>query len=180
MATSPSTPEVLGTKVLHAGHPPTSLDFVRFSDGSTANYLRIDFGDSARVLALNGRGEILFIEGYSHGLGRTSLRLPAGGAQAGETPRTAARRELIEETGYDAKELRRFLTLNAIPGYARGTSHVFLGRGLRRVRREVDRTEVDRVRFVPVAEALKLVRHGTIVSASVIATILYARERGLV
>ncbi len=180
MTTSSSTPEVLGTRILHAGYPPTSLDFVRFPDGSTANFLRIDFGDSSRVLALNDRGEILFIEGYSHGLGRTSLRLPAGGAHPGETPREAARREMIEETGYDAKEFRKFLTLNAIPGYARGTSHVFLARGLRRVRREVDRTEVDRVRFVPVREALQLIGRGTIVSASVIATILYARERGLV
>ena len=180
MMKSSSTPEVLGTKVLHAGWPPTSLDFVRFPDGSAANFLRIDFGVSARVLPVNDRGEILFIEGYSHGLGRTSLRLPAGGAHARETPREAARRELIEETGYDAKELRKFLTFNAVPGYARGMSHAFLARGLRRVRREVDRTEVDRVRFVPVKETLDLIRRGTIVSASVIATILYARERGLV
>ena len=179
MERSPSTPDILGTRVLHEGYPPTYLDFVRFPDGSARNFLRIDFGDSAQVLPVNDRREILFVEGYRHGLGSVGLKLPAGGTHRGETPKGTARRELVEETGHDAKEFRKLLTLNTLPGYIQGHMHVFLARGLRRVRPDVDRTEVDRVRFLPVEKVLQLIREGVIVSTSVIATILYARERRL-
>ncbi len=102
------------------------------------------------------------------------LRLPAGATERGETPRKAARRELLEETGYDARRFRRILKLNSIPGYTQGWMHVFLAHGLRRVRREVDRREVDRVLFIPVEKALALVRRGEVVAASAIATLSYA------
>ena len=70
------------------------------------------------------------------------------------------------------------LTMNTLPGYLHGRLHVFLARRLRRVRTDIDTGEVDRVRFVSIESALDLIRRGKL-PASAIATILYARERGL-
>ena len=178
MENSTSTPTVVGTRPLYEGYPPTYLDFVRFPGGETARYLRIDMGDSAQVLPVNERKEILFVEGYRHGLGRVALTLPAGVTEQGETPRATARRELIEETGHDAKVFRKMLALNTLPGYIEGRMHVFLARGLRRVRTDIDRGEVDRIQFVSVEKAMDLIRRG-VLATSTMATILYARERRL-
>lgn len=179
MTESPSTPTVQGTRTVYAGYPPVHLDFVRFGDGSAGRYIRIDFGTSAQILAVNDRREILFIEGYRHGLGRVGLRLPAGGAERGERPDQAARRELLEETGYAAKEFRRILKLNSIPGYTQGWMHVFLARGLRRVRTEIDHREADRVVFLPVEDAIAKIGRGEIVAAAAVATLSYAALKKL-
>src|ERR1017187_3741244 len=54
----------------------------------------------AAVIAVTESDEILMVEQYRHGLGRTSLELPSGVIDPGERPLEAAKRELFEETGY--------------------------------------------------------------------------------
>ena len=58
------------------------------------------------VLAINDNNEILLIEQYRPAIEKPLLEIPAGILEEGENPKQCARRELREETGYDAKNFR--------------------------------------------------------------------------
>lgn len=59
--------------------------------------------DSAIVLVVNELGEVLLVRQFRPTLGETTLEFPAGAIDAGESPLQAAKREVLEETGYEAK-----------------------------------------------------------------------------
>lgn len=57
------------------------------------------------ILALTTEGKIVWVKQYKHGIGEVMIELPAGWVDGGETADLAIRRELAEETGFEAKEL---------------------------------------------------------------------------
>ena len=69
-------------------------------------FFRIDSADGVLVLALTGKGEIILVRQFRHAIRQTTLELPAGSVEEGEFPEQAARRELLEETGFRAGSFR--------------------------------------------------------------------------
>lgn len=64
------------------------------------NYYQIDLPTYATIYAVTDKQEVLLLQQYKHGVGRVCLTLPGGQIEHGENPEFAARRELLEETGY--------------------------------------------------------------------------------
>ena len=75
-------------------------------------------------------GRILLVRQYRHPVGRVLWELVAGRIEPGETPLQAARRELVEETGYSARELRQVCTFYPSPGLLSERMILFHARGL--------------------------------------------------
>lgn len=76
-------------------------DRVRLPDGSILDpFHAVELADSVNVIALSASGHILLVEQYRHVIGRRTIEIPAGHVDEAETPAEAARRELLEETGY--------------------------------------------------------------------------------
>ena len=69
-------------------------------------YNRIDVCDTVIVIPLFKDGSLLMVENYRHGVGTNLLELPGGFINKGEVPLSAARRELIEETGYTCNKVK--------------------------------------------------------------------------
>lgn len=69
-------------------------------DGRTAEWDLLAGGDSVAVVAITSDGQVVLVRQYRPGPGRILDELPGGGVEAGEVPTDAARRELLEETGY--------------------------------------------------------------------------------
>ncbi len=69
-------------------------------------YYRIESSDGVLVLALTRDEKIILVQQFRHAIRRSTLELPAGSIEGGETPEEAAIRELFEETGYRAGILR--------------------------------------------------------------------------
>lgn len=112
------------------------------------------------VVAVTDAGELVLVEQHRVPMGRACLELPAGlagdGDDADEAFGLAARRELEEETGYRAGELRRLYPVCTSPGMTSETIDLYLATGLTRISAgggAADEGEDITVHVVPVAEA---------------------------
>lgn len=76
----------------------------RESDGAAHNFFVVEAPDWVNVIALTKEKDIVLIEQYRQGTEEITLEIPGGMIDAGEEPEAAARRELAEETGYEAGE----------------------------------------------------------------------------
>src|SRR5690349_13334476 len=94
---------------------------VRLGNGHEIEQFHLILGPSwTGVLCLTDSDEVVFVRQYRHGAGTLSLELPAGVIDAGEEPVTAARRELLEETGFEATSFEPLLAV--VPEPARNTA----------------------------------------------------------
>ena len=85
---------------------------------------------SAVMMAVDTRKRILLVRQYRVPARAYLWELPAGKLDAGETPLQAARRELVEETGYRAKHWKKLVTFYPSPGFVAEKMTIFLATGL--------------------------------------------------
>ena len=112
------------------------------------------------VLAMDERlrsHSILFERQYRHAAQQFLWELPAGRIDKGEKELTAAKRELLEETGYSAAKWKRILKFYASPGFVAETMSIFLARGLRAGTAQPEADEVIAVSFIPLKKAVQMV-----------------------
>jgi ADP-ribose pyrophosphatase len=82
------------------------------------------------VLAVNDRGEILFVEQWRRAAQQVMIELPAGALEKNESPLLCAQRELQEETGFRAKDLTALGGFFTVPGFCTEYLHLFLAKNL--------------------------------------------------
>ena len=81
-------------------------DQVRKSDGMIGMFNRISVRDSSVIVPVFKDGSLLMVENYRHGARMKLIELPGGLINCGEQPKAAAKRELLEETGYECNTLK--------------------------------------------------------------------------
>lgn len=128
---------------------------------------------SVVVLPVLADGRILMIRQYRHAAHQYLWELVAGRIDAGESPREAAARELIEETGYRAKSLRVFLYMFPTPGFLEEKMYILLAEGLTagEARPEDDEKIISRAYNRKKLE--EMIRRGKLRDAKSIAGILF-------
>lgn len=104
-------------------------DDVRLPDGTETAYHYIDESPAVVILPLTPAGDVVLIEEWRQAVGRVNRGLPAGSVEAGEPLAEAARRELREETGYEAAKLEHLLTTEPSNGIANSVHHHFVAHG---------------------------------------------------
>ena len=87
--------------------------------------------DWCNVVAVTPEDEIVLVWQYRFGSEALSLEIPGGVIDTGEAPEDAARRELREETGYEATSLEPLLVVEPNPAIQNNRCHTFLARGAR-------------------------------------------------
>ena len=120
---------------------------------------------------------VLLEKQYRHAAGRVLLELPAGRIDEGESELKAAKRELLEETGYSARGWKRILRFWASPGFVAETMSIYLARGLQLGKAEPEDDEVIDIQLVPLKKAVSMVLKGTIQDAKTIAGVLWSDQR---
>ena len=105
-------------------------DLVELPHGGTATREYIQHPGAVVIIPLFDAATLLLEHQYRYPLRRHFLELPAGKIESGEPPEETARRELLEETGYVAREWRMLTTLYPCVGYADERIELFLARGL--------------------------------------------------
>ena len=126
-------------------------DKVRMPDDELAERDVVIHPGAVAVLALDDARRVLLIRQYRHPVGRLLWEIPAGLRDvAGEPPWATARRELLEEAGYRARDWRVLADYYTSPGFSTERLRVFLARDLE----FVPESERD---FVPEGEETQLV-----------------------
>jgi ADP-ribose pyrophosphatase len=140
---------------------------------------------AAVVLAVDDQDRVLCLWQYRHAARRRFVEIPAGLLDGGpeESPLDVARRELMEEGGYEASEWTHLATTYASPGISAEIAHLYLARGLREVGRgdfELRHEEAEmELAWVPYAELHAAVLDGRVQDAPVVIAVLAAQARGL-
>lgn len=128
---------------------------------------------SVVVLPVFPGGRILLIRQYRHSVGEFLWELVAGRKEPGETPIAAARRELIEETGYAAKRLRKLLRVVPTPGFVNEWMWIFAAEGLAQGTAHPEEDETITPRIFSFKQAEQMIERGTLRDAKSICGILY-------
>jgi ADP-ribose pyrophosphatase len=106
--------------------------------------------------------DVILERQYRHAVGQFLIELPAGTRDPGESPLAAAKREMIEETGYRAKRWTMLLKYFASPGFLGEWMQIYLARDIREGEAQLELDEQLDVLRMPLSEAMKMVAEGKI------------------
>jgi ADP-ribose pyrophosphatase len=124
------------------------LQRVRLPDGRVVDdYHRILLPDYSVMYVETEDGRVVVERQYKHGVGDVTLTLPAGLLKAGEDPLEGARRELLEETGYEASNWGCLGQFVQNSNYGGSRAHVYRATGARRVA-EPDAGDLEHIEIV--------------------------------
>jgi ADP-ribose pyrophosphatase len=124
----------------------------------------------------NKEPSILLERQYRHAAQSMMWELPAGRIDDGETALTAAKRELLEETGFSASRWKRILHFYVSPGFLDETMTIYLAQGLKAGKAQPEEDERIETRFFPLSEAKQMALNGRIRDAKTISGILWLAQ----
>jgi len=116
---------------------------------------------------------VLLVRQYRHAAQQYLWELCAGRIDKGENELAAAKRELLEETGYTATRWKKILNFYASPGFVAETMSIYLARGLRPGTAQPEEDEVIEIKFFPLSIAVRMVMTGRIHDGKTISGILW-------
>lgn len=151
-------------------------DKVLLPNGQSTQLDIVEHVGAVTILPLDEQGRIWFVRQYRHPAAQQLLELPAGTLEPGEPPEACALREIREETGQAAGEMRKLGEFFLAPGYSTETMHVFLATKLRPDPLPSDSDEFLSVETRPVAEVLQMVERGEIQDGKTLAALMLARR----
>lgn len=151
--------EILKEEIIYQDKICTfTRDTVTFADDSTGHRDVLHLPGAAAVLAFQPDGKALFVSQYRHAVRRQMLEIPAGMIEPGEDPRETARRELQEETGYQAGRMAFLASFYTSPGVVDEVIYLYLAEDLKFVAQHLDRDEFLNVREYSPEEIEELIR----------------------
>ena len=133
------------------------------------------------VLAVDDDGHgkdplVLLERQYRYAADARLWELPAGRIDPGESHLAAARRELLEETGFTATRWQHAIDFYASPGFVDEVMHLFMARGLRRGKAQPEDDERISVRFFSLKQTIKMALSGKIIDGKTLAGIFWLEK----
>ena len=151
---------------------------LEFSNGAKRTYTRLlTHGLGAVIIVpMRDRDTVLLAREYACGLHHYELGLPKGRVERGENALEAANRELKEEIGYGAHDLREINAFSLAPGYMTHVTHIILAQDLYEERLEGDEPEELDVVPWPLDDLKSLAERPDCTEGRTIAALYYARD----
>jgi ADP-ribose pyrophosphatase len=166
--------KILMSKVLYTGKVFRLLrDTVIEPGGVRADRDIIVHPGSVVVLPILADGRVLLIRQYRHTVGGFLWELVAGRKEPDESPSVAARRELLEETGYTARRLQKLLHIIPTPGFVKEWMWIFAAEGLVEGAAQPEEDERITPRIFSLKQVDSMIRGGRLRDAKSIAGLLY-------
>jgi ADP-ribose pyrophosphatase len=147
--------ELVNGKFLHVVR-----DTVRLPNGGSATREYVLHPGAVVVVPLLDDGRLVLERQYRYPVGKVMIEFPAGKIDAGEDPLVCAKRELLEETGYTAREWARVGVLHPAIAYSDEFIEIWFARGLTLTKPQLDADEFLEVITATPGEFLEWCRDG--------------------
>ena len=138
--------------------------------GLEHDFYIIESSDWVNVIPVTSDRQVVMIRQYRHGSREVTLEIPGGLVDPGDTPRDAASRELLEETGYTSDDWTKIGEVNPNPALFGNRCYTYLAQNVKRTRPpSFDQTEDIEELLLPLQDIPGMIRKGEIDHAIVIA-----------
>ncbi|AFZ72288.1 NUDIX hydrolase [Natronobacterium gregoryi] len=150
---------------------------VRLPDGTETEFDYVSEPASVCILPFTPDGDVVCIDEWRQAVSRVNRGLPVGSTEPEDDDlETAARRELVEETGHEAAELEPLVTVEPANGIADSVMHFFVARDCRPTTdQDLDHNETIRVRQRPFEDLLEEIRTGELRDGRAVLAVSYYR-----
>ncbi|WP_405755677.1 NUDIX domain-containing protein [Anaerovibrio slackiae] len=167
-----SSEDVFDGNLLHV-----KKDTVRLPNGNIAYREWIKHPGASAVLPVTPEGRLIFVRQYRYPIQQVTLEIPAGKLDAeGEDPLDCAKRELSEETGYQAEKYTFLTKLATTVGFSNEFIYIYAAEGLTAGRQHPDEDEFINVCTLTMDEAMAKIRSGEICDAKSVTAVLLLRD----
>lgn len=138
------------------------MDKVQLPTGAVVDeYYVLEFPDWVNTIAITKDGKFVLVRQYRYGIGKTVDELCAGVVDEGETPLEAAKRELMEETGFGGGKWQEWMQISANPSSHTNIVHSFLAISVEKIGdQHLDKGEDIEIRIFTRNEVLDILRKG--------------------
>src|SRR5271165_5335623 len=168
---------ILSSKTVFQGRVfRVTSDRVKEPNGIVAQRDVVRHSGSVVILAVDDLGaepQVLLERQYRYAAEDYLWELPAGRVDPGESPLAGARRELLEETGYRARNWKRALFLYPSPGFVDETMTIYLARGLTAGPAQPEEDESIECELLPLSQVIEMIFAGKIRDGKTIAAVLW-------
>jgi ADP-ribose pyrophosphatase len=144
-------------------------DTVELPNGRHATREYILHPGAVMMIPLLDDGRVVLERQYRHPVREVLIEFPAGKLDAGEAPLVCGQRELLEETGYTAREWAKAGVLNLAVGYSDEVIHIYFARGLTLTKPQLDEGEFVEVITATPDEFLGWCRDGLVKDSKTLA-----------
>jgi ADP-ribose pyrophosphatase len=149
------------------------VDRIQTSSGYITDREIVYHRGSVGIIPLIGN-KIVMVRQFRYPTGRDLLEIPAGTLESDEDPIECAKRELIEETGYNAHILHSIGEIYLAPGYCTEKMYLYLAAELEQVAQLTEPDEEIDVELIDIEEVKAKISHGDIIDAKSISGIYLA------
>lgn len=138
--------------------------------GKTHNFFILESSSWVNIIPLTPKEEVVMVRQYRHGIQDVTLEIPGGLVEGSDTPESAARRELFEETGYRASDTVFLGVVHPNPAIQNNQCYTYLARDVAPVGgQHQDEKEDIEVLLRPLSDVPRLIREGVITHSLVLA-----------
>ena len=148
------------------------VDEIELPDGRNSVREIVEHSGGVTIIAITDDNEILLVKQYRKPAEDVLLEIPAGKLEDGEVPLSCAKRELVEETGYQTNEINKLFSFYTSPGYSNEIIHIFIARGLTFIGQNPDNDEFIEVVKIKKQEIMELINNGKIKDSKTIIGLL--------
>lgn len=166
-----SSETVFRGRLLHV-----QLDNAKLPNGGESTREYVVHPGATAVVPLLDNGNVLLERQYRYPLKRVFIEVPAGKIDAGEDPLTTGQRELLEETGYTAREWIYLAAQHPCIGYSNEVIHLYLARGLQAGEHQRDADEALQLFEASLEDCIRMVQCGEITDAKTMVALMWTEK----